>query len=231
MAYPHERHTGLIGGSIKEIVYGANDGIITTFAVISGVVGASLEVKTILILGFANLLADGFSMAASNYLGSKSEEELAGSEYRRELKEIDEIPEMELREVREVLEKRGYGKDDAEAISGRLKNNREFFADFMVRYELGLNPQGDHHLRAALFTFWSFVIAGSLPIIPFLWVGTSDTFLVSSIATGVSLFVVGALRYFVTGKNWFRSGLEMLSVGGVAAVAAYGVGYAISVII
>ncbi len=230
MAYPHERHTGLIGGSIKEIVYGATDGIITTFAVISGVVGASLEVKTILILGFANLLADGFSMAASNYLGSQSENKLAESEYARELREIDEIPEMELKEVREVLEKKGYNKENAKELSVRLKSNREFFADFMLRYELGLNVQNGYHFRAALFTFGSFVCAGLLPILPFLLVGTSRTFLVSSVATGASLFVVGALRYFVTGKNWFRSGLEVFSVGGVAAIVAYAVGYVISAI-
>lgn len=227
MSYPHERHTGIIGGSIKEIVYGATDGIITTFAVISGVVGASLEVKTILILGFANLLADGFSMAASNYLGSQSEAELAESEYDRELREIDEVPEMEIREVREVLEKKGYNKEDAKGLSMRLKNNREFFADFMLHYELGLNLQKGYHLRAAFFTLGSFVCAGFLPILPFLVVGSSRMFLVSSVATGVSLFAVGALRYFVTGKNWFRSGLEIFFVGGVAAAVAYAIGYAL----
>lgn len=228
MSYPYERHAGKIGGSIKDIIYGANDGIITTFAVVSGVVGASLSTKTILILGFANIFADGFSMAASNYLGSQSESELVESEYRRELREIEEIPEMELKEVQEVLMKRGYSMHDAVELSERLKRNKQFFADFMMRYELGLNPEGDHHLRAALFTFLAFVGAGLMPLLPFLVIHTADTFAVSAGATAVSLFVVGALRYFVTGKNWLRSGLTMLFVGGVAALVAYGIGYALS---
>lgn len=228
MSYPYEHHAGKIGRSIKDIIYGATDGIITTFAVISGVVGASFSTKTLLILGFANIVADGFSMAASNYLGSQSQSELVDSELRRELREIEEIPEMELKEVREVLMKRGYSAHDAVELSERLMRHKDFFADFMMRYELGLNPEGDHHFRGALFTFFAFMGAGLMPLLPFLVIHTADTFAISAGATAVSLFAVGALRYFVTGKNWLRSGIEMFFVGGVAALVAYGIGYVLS---
>lgn len=154
---------------LKDIIYAANDGIITTFAVVAGVAGASLSPAIILILGIASLVADGFSMAVSDYLATKSEED--------------------------YLAKNGNG-------AGATRSK-----------------------KAAIVTFFSFVIAGLLPILPYAFsIGSSDVFWVSVVFTGLTLFIVGACRVRWTGKNWFWSGLEMLFVGGIAALIAYFVG-------
>jgi len=229
--HKYEKHAGKIGGAIKDIVYGANDGIITTFAVVAGVTGAALETKTIIILGIANLVADGFSMAASNFLGSRSERELIESERERELREIDNIPEEEREEVRQILGRQGYTKEDAGALSALISKNKAFFADFMLRYELGLNSKQNGDVFSAAMTFLAFTFAGLLPLLPFIFYSGENSFLISAASTTVSLFVVGSLRMLVTRKNWVISGLEMLFVGGIAAGVAYGIGFAISRII
>lgn len=151
---------------IGDIVYGANDGIITTFAVVAAAAGAGVSATVILILGIANLVADGFSMGASKYLSLKSEQS---------------------------VEKSGTG---------------------------GRSPVAD-----GAATFASFVIVGSLPLIPFLIPAASkNAFTISAIATGTSFFLVGAARSLVIKKNAVIAGLEMLLVGGAAAAIAYGLG-------
>lgn len=229
--HKYEKHAGKIGGAIKDIVYGANDGIITTFAVVAGVTGAALETKTIIILGIANLVADGFSMAASNFLGSRSERQLIEGEREREFREIDNIPEEEKEEVRQILGRRGYAKEDAGALSALISKNRTFFADFMLRYELGLSPKHNGDIFSATMTFLAFALAGLLPLLPFIFFRGENSFLISAASTTASLFAVGSLRMIVTGKNWIISGLEMLFVGGIAAGVAYGIGFAISRIV
>lgn len=217
-----------MGSAIKDIVYGANDGIITTFAIVAGVAGAAMPESAIIILGIANLAADGFSMAASNFLGSRSERQLVDEERRIEQDEIARIPAEEVREVHQVLVARGYGEEDARTMTALVAKNKSFWVDFMIRYELGLHPEGNGAVRPALLTFLAFVSAGFLPLLPFIFFGGANVFLVSAISTGAALFAVGALRKVVTKKNWLVSGLEMLAVGGIASAVAYGIGYFVS---
>lgn len=159
---------------IKDIIFGANDGIVTTFAIVAGAVGASLSTKVILVLGFASLLADGFSMGTGNYLGSRSEKEVA------------------------------------------QVNGEQYTKSVVV---------------PALFIFFSFVIAGSVPLLPFIF-GAEGSFLLAAIMTGLTLFLVGGLLgQLVLHRHWFVWGLEMLVVGGAAASIAYGIGYLVGQLI
>lgn len=152
---------------LADIVFGANDGIITTFAIVSGVEGARLPVFIIIVLGFVNLLADGISMGASNYLSIRTKSQARG------------------------------------VTRGRLE---PFYHAFT--------------------TFTSFVIFGAIPLLSFLVPGfVEHPFLVSSIMTAVTLFLVGALRVYIVETSWWRGGLEILAVGGAAALISYGVGY------
>jgi vacuolar iron transporter family protein len=153
---------------LKDLIYGANDGIITTFAIVAGVAGADLSVRTILILGFANLLADGFSMGASNFLSIRSDE--------------------------------------------------------AVREEQGLPAREPHAFRHGLVTYLAFVVVGVVPLLAYLFPLTPKTFLTAGTSTLLVLFMVGAARSLITVKRWWTSGLEMLSVGAVAAGVAYGIG-------
>lgn len=164
------------GRHISDLVYGANDGIITTFAVVSGATGASLEGTTIIILGLASLLADGFSMGSSKILSEKSE--------------------------------RAYKELEGETVAT------------------------DNVLIGGSATFGAFIIAGCLPLLPFFFnVPPDKKFIVSAVATGFALFMVGGLRSFVTKRSFISAALEMFVIGGIAAVIAYGVGWGIESII
>ena len=228
-----ERHLDGVAAHIKDIVYGANDGIITTFAVVTGAIGANLPISVVIILGFANLLADGFSMAASNFLGTKSEQALFKKEEYREHEEVQYMPEVEKDEVRGVFLNRGFSEKQSQQLVEIISLNKNFWIDFMMRYELGMDvPKEGNEWKAATATFLAFVIAGSFPLLPFVaFAGGSYLIAYSVAATGISLFAVGSARTIFTKKSWFISGLEMLIVGGIAASVSYLVGYAISAII
>lgn len=227
-----EQHATGLGNYIKDIVYGANDGIITTFAIVAGSVGAKFDLKIIIILGVANLVADGFSMAASNFLGTRSQNSLFRNEQKREEYEVEHKSEIEKDEIREIFEQKGFNSEDTTKLVDIISRNKPFWVDFMMHYELGLTPpEADSEWKAGALTFFSFLIAGSLPLLPFLMPNVgANTFMYSIISTAAALFVVGASRQLITRDHWLYSGLEMLFVGGVAASAAYMLGYFVSVI-
>ncbi len=216
------------GRYIKDIVYGANDGVITTFAIIAGVAGAHIADPraTIVLLGVANVLADGFSMAVSNYLGSKSEGDVVSREYRDEAAEIVENPDAEREEMTQLLREEGYADTDAQTLSRLMLKNKSFFADLLMHEEFNVsNHERGPILVGSLLTFGAFVGAGLLPILPFIvFSSITNIFLYSVVSTGVVLFVLGALRSIITKRSFFLSGLEMLLIGGFAASIAYGVG-------
>jgi len=225
-----EHHSNGLSGYIKDLVYGANDGIITTFAVVAGSVGANLDPKVVIILGLANLFADGFSMGASNYLGQKSENDLYREEEKREYREVKDYPEVEYREVKDIFIDKGYSNEDAEDLTHKISKNKVFWVDFMMKYELDMSD-GTHgeEWKSATATIVAFILAGSLPLLSFFFIkDISLMFEYSIVATAVALFVVGAMRRFITRKSWIISGLEMLLVGGIAAGVSYGVGYLVS---
>lgn len=223
-------HTLGIGGYIKDIVYGASDGIITTFAIVTGSLGANLPPSVILALGFANLIADGFSMGASNFLGSRSENALYHREAKKEHTHTEKNPQIEKAEVEVILREQGFGNTDVVVMTEKITANRAFWVDFMMKYEHDMaTPDHGDEWRGALATFVSFVVVGSLPILPYVFLAdkvSRETY--SIVATALALFGVGAARYFVTRVNWFVSGIEMLFVGGAAAAASYAIGALVS---
>lgn len=218
-------HRHLVGKYIGDLVYGANDGIITTFAVVSGVTGASLAPSIVIILGIANLLADGVSMGASNFLGKKSEIDFARGQRQKEAWEIDHLRELEIEEVREIYKKKGFLGRDLENAVAIITSNKDVWLDTMMKDELGiiLNEK-DNPLKHGIATFIAFVVAGSLPLFPYLIPGIHQPFMISLIIGACALFTVGALRTLITTVSWVRGGLEMLIIGGTAAGAAYIIG-------
>lgn len=216
------------GNFLKDAVFGANDGIISTFAVVAAVAGAALSPITVVIVGLANLFADAFSMATSNYLGTKSDLALYRRERSIEEREVEEIPKEEEAEIKKILIEKGYWGEELEQMIRLMMKNKKFWVDFMMSEELGFGPaRGIKPIKSGITTFVSFAIAGFLPISPYLFargVG-QEIFLYSLVATALALFFAGSLRSFFTGKYWFLSGLEMLFFGGIAAAIAYGIGY------
>lgn len=218
------------GKYIKSVVYGGLDGIITTFAVVAGVAGASLSTAIVLILGFANLIADGISMAIGDFLSTKAEQEYHKAERKREAWEVENYPEGEKKEMIELYMDKGLSKEDSNKLVSILSKNKKAWLDVMMVEELGIIESDESPLKNAIATFLSFGIFGFVPLFAYVivklfpFIGL-NTFLTASVLTGVTLFVLGALKVKITGKNWFKSGIEMLVVGGIAAAAAYGIGY------
>lgn len=228
-----QRHKREKGKYLKDSVYGALDGIITTFAIVSGVVGASLSVKIILILGFANLVADGISMSVGNYLGTKSEQEYYEQEKRVEEWEIKNFRDIEVNEIREIYQKKGFKGKQLEDIVKKIISDKNLWVEEMMKDELGLMKDDKKPFKAGLATLIAFIIAGFVPLVAYILASIfpffiNYTFIISVVLTGLTIFGVGAARANFTGKNWFKQGLEMLLLGGAAAVVAYYIGFFLS---
>ncbi len=224
-----EEHGGAGSQYIGDFVYGGLDGIITTFAVVSGVAGANLGTGIILILGIANLLADGFSMATGAYLSTKSEQEYYDKERQREQWEVEHFPEGERAELYELYRHKGYSEEEAGQMMSILTRDKERWVDAMMTDELGLLKDEGNPLLNGLATLIAFIVAGSVPLLVYLVglvvsIPPQAAFPTSVILSGMALFGLGATKVLVTHQNPFRSGLEMLLVGGLAAVVAYVVG-------
>jgi VIT1/CCC1 family predicted Fe2+/Mn2+ transporter len=224
-----EKHGGASSQYLGNMVYGGLDGIVTTFAVVSGVAGAELGSNVVLIMGLANLFADGFSMATGAYLSSRSEQEYYERERQREAWEVEHLPEGERAELYELYRHQGYSEEDAHRLAEIQTRDPQRWVETMMVVELGLLPDERKPLLSALATLSAFVVAGSLPLLVYLVgllvpVSPGAAFPVSLGLSGVALFGLGAAKVLVTERNAFKSGLEMLVVGGLASGVAYVVG-------
>ncbi len=224
-----EEHGGAGHQYIGEFVYGGLDGIITTFAVVSGVAGAELGASVVLILGLANLLADGFSMAVGAYLSSKSEHEYYERELTRETWEIEHFPEGERQELYEIYRARGHSEADARTLVEIQSRDARRWVKAMMVEELGLLADERKPLLNGLATLVAFIVAGVVPLSVYLLgllvpIDQGVAFPIAMVLSGAALFGLGAAKVLITRMNSLRSGLEMLVVGGLAALLAYAVG-------
>lgn len=216
-------------GYLSDGVLGGIDGCVTTFAVVAGAVGGALSTKVIVMLGFANLLADGFSMAASNYLSVKSERQRVERIRREEEEHIVHVPEGEREEVREIFRTKGFRGDVLESIVEAICQNKKLWVDTMLTEEHGLQLTGRPPLRAGLATFIAFVLVGLMPLLPFFITTMSieSGFRVSAFTTAVAFFAVGTAKGWALRRSKLVSGFETLLIGSVAAALAYAAGYLI----
>lgn len=208
---------------LRDFVYGSIDGTITTFAIVAGVEGANLPTTIIIALGIANVLADGFSMAASNYSGTKAELDDMKRLRQIELKHTELNPEGEREEVRQILILKGLKGDVLEGAVDAITSQREKWIDLMMVEEYGVLPQNPEPFRAAIITFFAFVVCGMIPLLSYI-IGFGSAFAMAMVATGVTFFVIGALKSRWSLQHWFWSGLETFVIGGIAASLAYFVG-------
>ena len=214
---------------LQDFIYGAVDGAVTTFAVVAGVEGASLDEKVVIILGGANLIADGFSMAVSNFLGSRAERQQRERARRDEELQIRVFPEGEREEIRQIFAAKGFEGHDLERVVEVITSDRELWTETMMTEELGFGSRVPNEYRAASATLAAFLTIGFLPLTVFVYDlvapgDVEDPFLWSAIMTGVAFFVVGAMKSRFVDQSWWRSALETLVVGGLAAVLAYAAG-------
>jgi vacuolar iron transporter family protein len=214
---------------LQDFMYGAVDGTVTTFAVVAGAAGASLGETVVIILGGANLLADGFSMAVSNFLGSRAERQQRERARRREQRQIEAVPEGEREEIRQIFAAKGFGGQDLERVVEVITADRELCADTMMSEELGFGAAVPNEFRAAVATFVAFLVVGFLPLLVYVYdLATpgrvAHAFTWSAVMTGVAFVAIGALKSRFVDQSWWRSALETLLVGGLASILAYGAG-------
>ena len=186
-----------------------------------------------LILGFANLIADGLSMAMGDFLSTKAENEYNKAERDRETWEVENYPDGEKMELVEMYTEKGLSEEDARTVVEIISKNKRVWVDVMMIEELGIIESNESPLKNALATFLSFGLFGFIPLLAYVLSRFSPgmqthTFATACVLTGLTLFALGTIKVRVTGRNWIMSGLETLVIGGATAVAAYGVGYALS---
>lgn len=224
--------------SVENFVYGAIDGAVTTFAIVTGVIGASLSPSIIVILGFANLLADGFSMAIGNYLAVKTQNEFIQRERKREEWEIDNKIDEEKQEIRDIYIKKGFKEEILEEIVRIITSRRKVWIDTMMKEELGLVEGKYSPVVSAANTFVGFNALGIIPLIPFILVylsgsnvSTNHALYYSIVATASSFFLIGNIRGKVVHKPMITSGFNTVLIGGAAAAVSYCIGYLLSTLI
>jgi vacuolar iron transporter family protein len=214
---------------LRDFVYGAIDGTVTTFAIVSTAAGAGLDANIVVIMGVANLLSDGFSMAASNYLGTKTDSELREKAREMERRHIKLAPEGEREEIRQVFAAKGFTGDDLDRAVEIITANEPLWVDTMLVDELGISLESPSPIKAAMTTFVAFCVVGFLPLAAFVWgfiVNTQSTsmFAISAFATAVAFFFIGAAKSLFVTQKWYRSGTETLLIGGAAALISFVVG-------
>ncbi len=228
-----EIHGSRLGPWIGDIVYGGHDGIVTTFAVVAGTAGAGLPAGVIIVLGVANLLADGVSMGAGAFLSLTSERDQYDRLYKEELKEIEDDPEVEREEIREFYAAKGFAGKDLDRTVDVITADKAVWAETMMREEHGMLPDsGNGALLHSLATFLGFVIFGSVPLLPYFYglltgvMGGND-FGVAIAGTFLALLLIGITRSVVTRQRIVRGIVEILVIGTATASIAYGVGVAL----
>ncbi|WP_372873723.1 VIT1/CCC1 transporter family protein [Pseudomonas sp.] len=212
---------------ISDAVLGAIDGCVTTFAIVAGAVGAGFSTSVALIMGFANLLADGFSMAVSNYEAIKAQHEFREQARRMEEEHIDRVPEGELEEVRQVFCRKGFSGDTLEEIVTTISRDRQLWVETMLIEEHGLQNVELDPVRSATVTFTTFLIAGAIPLLPlfFTGLGIQRQFFLSTVLAAAVFFSIGMLKSLEFAKPTLRAGFGTLLTGGTAAALAYLTGY------
>ena len=218
---------------LRDLVYGAIDGTVTTFAVVAGVVGADLKTNIVIILGVANLLADGFSMAVSNYLGTRAEQEQHARARMTEESHIEVLPEGEREEIRQIFAGKGFSGEQLDQVVEVITSDRQLWVETMMKEELGLPTHEVSALRAACYTMLAFVAVGSLPLVAYAidaaFPGAiGEPFVLSAVMTAFAFTMVGAAKSRFVLVPWWRSSLETLLVGGIAATLAFAAGIFLS---
>lgn len=208
---------------LPDAIYGAIDGTVTTFAILAGSVGAHLPARVIIILGVANLVADGFSMAAGNFTATRTALQRAAHLREIEERHIATNPGGERTEIREIYRQKGFTGGALDAITGLITSRRGVWVDTMLAEEYGIAADGRSPVKSAGATYAGFIAAGSLPLLPFVF-GMENSVAVATMASAVAFFLIGSTKSRWSIQSWWMSGFETLSIGMIAAGFAYGVG-------
>jgi len=231
-AHKHKESHESGGRYLGEFVYGAIDGTVTTFAVVAGATGAALSPAIVIILGLANLIADGFAMACGSFLSERTQKDYIAKERSREEWEVDNVREGEVQEIREIYAKKGFKGKDLDSAVKIITSDKKIWVDTMMTDELGLLESTKNAWKVGAVTYFGFLIIGIIPLISYILpIFRSNSFMLAIIFSALGLSIVGYLKHHVTKKNIFSSISETVFLGGVAALIAYYIGFFIQLIV
>ena len=215
------------GRAIREVVFGMNDGLITTLCFLAGVSSAIAHSGVVILAGLAEVMAGAVSMALGAYLATKAQQEFFAREIARERREIEEAAEHERDEVREIYRGHGLTEDEIEIMTNRITADKERWLHFMLREELGLVEETfDNPVESGAIMGVSFIIGALPPLLPYFFLAPRQALPVTLLLSLLTLFGLGIGKTRVTKVNWLRSGLEVAVLGIIAAAVGYGLGQA-----
>lgn len=219
---------------LKEIVYGGNDGIVTTFAVVAGFTGAKiadeslveLSFLAVLLFGLANLFADGVSMGLGNYLSEKSAQDKYKSLKQEQLHQIESHTKNLEKETATILLKNGIKGQNAKTVLLMFRKHKDFWVDFLLNYKLKETSTANTNPKASgITTLISFITFGFIPLVPFfIFKDSPNAFYYSMAGTMFALLLLGTFRAGIVGKNKIRSILEVIVIGTTASSVAFFIG-------
>jgi VIT1/CCC1 family predicted Fe2+/Mn2+ transporter/rubrerythrin len=214
------------GGWIGQAIYGINDGLGAAFGVVSGVAGAThVNSSFVLLSGFASMVASALSMGSGAYLADKSQKEVYEAEMNRERMEIEDNPEEEQRELSLFYQMKGFSESEADAMAAKLAQNPEEMLKTLAHEELGLSEQAfPNPWRSAASATVATALGAAVPVLPYVFTAGDLALIISFVVSTVAHFAVGAAKVIVTGRKWWKSGLEMMLIGLGEAAITYGIG-------
>jgi vacuolar iron transporter family protein len=221
-----QRTAGGKSGALRAAIFGVNDGLVSNLSLIFGVAGAGVSNKVILLAGIAGLLAGAFSMAGGEYVSMKVQREVFERLIHLEAHEIGSMPDEEQMELIELYQRRGIPHTLATQLAEVVMADPETALQAHAREELGLDPESGlgSPVAAASSSFVAFAFGAIVPLLPFLASSGTPAVVASGVLSGATLFGVGAVISYFTGKRFYVSGARMLLVGGAAAAITFGVG-------
>lgn len=231
-----EHHGIAVGGAVRtrlrDAVFGTQDGLISTLGALTGIAAGTGNNEAVVVAGFVIVVVESLSMAAGSYLSSKSQREYLERLLKEEEEEIARDPEGERQELWEMYRSRGYADAEIEIIAKRLMSNPKLLLEDMAHKELGISPEAlEEPLGNAIVMGTAYVAGGLIPVVPYLVLPIWEAMPISIGGTLLALFLFGGLKGRIVKQSWWRSGLEMLIVAGVAALAGFLIGRLTNVMI
>ena len=221
----HSQFHAPAGKFLRHAIFGMNDGIVSTLALLAGLIGAYMDKSVIIIAGMAEMFAGAISMSLGTYISTKSQTEFYKREIKRESEDLDKLPKIERSRVRDIYRKKGFEGKELDKIVDKLTSDRELWLDVLVSEELGLKKSKmENALIAGVVMFVAFVFGAFIPLSSFMFVPTEFALKTAVVSSLAILFFAGAGKTHFTGRNWFKSGIEMVVVGAVATFAAFYIG-------
>lgn len=226
-----KKHNELEHGSggiyIRQFIFGTEDGLIGNLGLITGISVATSNPTFVILAGIALMLTQAISMGAGTYLSIKSQGEFYDRILEQEKREIEEVPEIEKEEVRQIYRDHGFQGRELENLVKKITSNKKAWLSVMMAEEFGLAKKGIENPSVAMIVMSLSVMLGAfIPLIPYFFVSSDGALLASIIATVIALFVFGAAKNRITKINWIKSGVEMMIIGGIAALAGFFIGNA-----